>query len=78
MATSQDPLAWRRQNSAMDSERSRKERKIEEEMGRYHQGMDMNGVWRFREGSGRKGKVERYCCKVICGARTTVKVKGMR
>ena len=31
---SQDPLAWRRDNSARDSERSKKERKTEEEMGR--------------------------------------------
>ena len=31
-------------NSAGDSERSKKERKTEEEMGRKHQGMDGNGV----------------------------------
>ena len=30
--------------SAGDSERSKKERKTEEEMGRYYQGMDRNGV----------------------------------
>ena len=30
-------------NSAGDSERSKKERKSEEEMGRQHQGMDGNG-----------------------------------
>ena len=30
-----------------------------------------NGVWRFPEGSGRQGRVERYCCNVICGAPTT-------
>ena len=28
---------------------------------------DRNGVWRFPEGSGRQGKVERYCCNLTCG-----------
>ena len=28
------------------------------------------------EGSGRQGRRERYCCNVICGARTTAEVKG--
>ena len=41
-------------NSAGDSERSKEERKTEEEMGRSHQGMDGNGVWRFPRGSGRQ------------------------
>ena len=45
--------------SAGDSERNKKKRKTEEEMG-HHQGMDRNGVWRFVEGSRRQGKVERY------------------
>ena len=61
-----------------DSERSKKERMTDEEMGRQHQGMDGNGVWRFPEGSGRQGRVERYCCNVILGAPTTFKVKGLR
>ena len=65
-------------NSAGDSERSKKERKSSEEMERKHQGMDGNWVWRFPEGSGRQGRVERYCCNVICGAPTTSKVKGLR
>ena len=34
-------------NSAGDSERSKKERKTEDGMGRLHQGMDGIGVWRF-------------------------------
>ena len=45
---------------------------------REHQGMDGNGVWRFPEGSGRQGRVEKYCCNVICGAPTTSEVKGLR
>ena len=36
-------------NSARDSERSKKVRKTEEEMGRQHHRMDGNGVWRFPE-----------------------------
>ena len=65
-------------NSAGDSERSKKERKTEEEMGRYHQGMDGNGLLRFHKGSRRQGRVEMYCCNVICGAPTTSEVKGLR
>ena len=64
-------------NSAGDSERSKKKRKTEE-MGRLHQGMDGNEVWRFPEGSGRHGRVERYCCNVICGAPTTSDVEELR
>ena len=40
-------------------------------MRRSHQGIDRNRVWRFPEGSGRQGRVERYCCSVICDATTT-------
>ena len=40
--------------------------------------MDGNGVWRFPEGSGRQGRMERYCCNVIGGAPTTSKIKGLR
>ena len=65
-------------NSAGDSERSKKERKTEEKMGRQHQGMDRNGVWRFPGGSGRQGRMERYCCHVIGGAPMTSEVKGLR
>ena len=46
-------------------------------MERQHQRMDGNGVWRFPEGGRRQRKVEKYCCNVICGAPTTVKVKGL-
>ena len=40
--------------------------------------MDRNCVWRIPKGSERQGKVERYCCNVICGAPMIVKVKGLR
>ena len=36
------------------------------------------GVRRFPEGSGRQGRVERYCCNVICGASTFFEVMGLR
>ena len=49
----------------------RRDRKITSRNGR-------EGVWRFPEGSGRQGRVERYCCNVICGAPTTSEVKGLR
>ena len=42
-----------------------------------HQRMDRNGVWRFPEGSERQRKLERYCCNVIYGVQTSVKVKGL-
>ena len=35
--------------------------------------MDRNEVC-----GGRQGKMERFCCSIICDAPTTVKVKGMR
>ena len=65
-------------NSAGNSERSKKARKTEEEMGRKHHGMDSNGVWRFPEGSRRQGRVERYWCNVICGAPANSEIKGLR
>ena len=51
-------ILWHgKDNSAGDSERSKNERETEEEMGRYNQRMDRHEVWRFPEGSGRKGRV---------------------
>ena len=56
-------------NSAGDSEKSKKERKTEEEMGIQYQRLSRIEGW---------GKVEMYCFNVICGAPTTVMVKGLR
>ena len=58
------PLAWRRQ-FCMGQWRSKKERKTEEKMRRQHQGLDRNGV----KESGRRGKMEMYCCTVVCRSR---------
>ena len=46
-------------------------------MGRQHQGMDRPGVQQFLEGSGEQGKMEKTGCKIICGAPTTLAVKGL-
>ena len=46
-------------------------------MGRQHQGMDRPGVRQVPEGSGEQGKMERTGCKIICGAPTTLAVKGL-
>ena len=54
-----------------------KTRQTEEEVGRQHQGMHRPGVCQVPEGSGEQGKMERTGCKIICGAPTTLAVKGL-
>ena len=39
--------------------------------------MDRPGVWQVPEGSGEQGKIEKTGCKIICGAQTTLTVKGI-
>ena len=63
-------------SSAGDSERNKKQKKREKEIGRQHQSIYRYGVWRFLEGSGKYRKIERYCCDIICGVLSTVKVKN--
>ena len=58
------------------SERGKKTRRTEEEVGRQHQGMDRPGVRQVPEGSGEQGKMEKTGCEIICGAPTTLAVKG--
>ena len=62
---------------ARHSERGKKTRKTEEEVGRQHQGMDRPGVRQVPEGSKEQGKMERTGCEIICGAQTTLAVKGL-
>ena len=57
--------------------RGKKTRQTEEEVGRQHQGMDRPGVRQVPEGSGEQGKMEETGCKIICGAPTTLAVKGL-
>ena len=58
------------------SERGKKARQTEEEVGRQHQGMDRPRVRQVPEGSGEQGKVEETGCEIICGAPTNLAVKG--
>ena len=54
---------------ARHSERGKKTRQTEEEVERQYQGMDRPGVRQVPEGSGERG--------IICGAPTTLAVKGL-
>ena len=62
---------------ASHSERGKKTRETEEEVGRQHQGMDRPGVCQVPEGSGEQGKMEETGCEIICGAPTSFPVKGL-
>ena len=62
---------------AKHSDKGKKTRQTEEEVGRQHQGMDRPGVWQVPEGSGEQGKMEETGCEIICGAPTTLTVKGL-
>ena len=46
------------------------------EVSRQHEGMDRLGVRQVQEGSGEQGKMEETGCEIICGAQTTLAVKG--
>ena len=61
---------------AKHSERGKKTRQIEEEVGRQHQGMDGLGVQQVPEGNGKQGKMEKTGCEIIYGVPTTLTVKG--
>ena len=54
-----------------------KTRWTEEEVGRKHQGMDRPGVCHVPEGSGEQRQMEETGCEIICGAPTTLTVKGL-
>ena len=56
---------------ARHSERGKKTRQTEEEVGRQHQGMDRPEVRQVPKGSGEQGKMEETGCKIICGAPTS-------
>ena len=61
---------------ARHSERGKRTRQTEEEMGRQHQGIDRPEVRQVPEGSGKQGKMEETGCEIIWGAPTTLVVKG--
>ena len=60
---------------ARRSERGKKTRQTEKEVGRQHQGMDRPGVRQVPEGSGEQRKVEETGCEIIGGAPATLAVK---
>ena len=62
---------------ARHNERGKKTRQTEGDVGRQSQGMDRPGVRQVPEGSGEQGKMEKTGCKIICGAPTTLAVKGL-
>ena len=53
---------------ARHSERGKKTKQTEGEVGRQHQGMDRPGVRQVPEGSGERGKMEETGYEIICGA----------
>ena len=61
---------------ASHSEKVKKTRQTEEEVGR-HKAIDRPGARQVPEGSGEQGKMEKTGCKIICGALTTLAVKGL-
>ena len=61
---------------ARHSERGKKTRRTEEEVGRQHLGIDRPGDRQVPEGSGKQRKMEETGCEIICGAPTTLVVKG--
>ena len=63
---------------ARHSERGKKTRQTEEEVGRQHSEMDRPEVRQVPEGSGEQVKMEETGCEIICGAPTTHEVKGRR
>ena len=61
---------------ARHSEKRKKTRQAEEEVGKQHQGMDRPGVQQVAESSGEQRKMEKAGCEIICGA-LTLMVKGL-
>ena len=61
---------------ARHSERGKKTRQTEEGVGKQYQGTDRPGVCQVPEGSGEQRNVEETGCEIICGAQTTLAVKG--
>ena len=62
---------------ARHRERGKKTRRTKEEVGRQHQGIDRPGVRQVPEGSEEQGEMEKTGCKIICGAPSTLAVKGL-
>ena len=63
-------------NLTRHSDRGKKTRQTEEEVGRQHQRINRPRVRQVHAGSGEQGKMEETGCEIICGAPTTLAVKG--
>ena len=61
---------------ATHSDRGKKTRQIEEEVGRQHQGMDRPRVRQVPEGNGEQRKMEETGCEIICGVPTNLAAEG--
>ena len=55
----------------LHTERGKKTRQTEKEVGRQHQGMDRPGVREVLEDGGEQRKMEETGCEIICGASPT-------
>ena len=62
--------------SPINSERGKKTRQTEEKVRRQHQELDRPGVHQVQDGSGEQGKMKETGSEIICGAPTTLAVKG--
>ena len=69
-------IRYGQKHLAQYSERGKKTRQTEEEVGRQHQGMGRLGVRQVPEDSEELGKMEETGCDIICGAPTTLLVQG--
>ena len=62
---------------ARHSERGKKTRQTEEEVGIQHQGMDRPGVRQVPEGSGEQRKMEETGSEIICGAQRPSRLREL-
>ena len=62
---------------ARHSETGKKTRQTEKEVGRQHQRKDRLRVRQVSEASEEQRKMEKTGCEIICGAPTTLAVKGL-
>ena len=67
---------WPKPPCNAHSERGKKTRQTEKEVGRPHSGVDRPGVRQVLEGGGEQRKMEEAGCEVLCGAQKTLEVKG--
>ena len=71
------PVSSGRNHPAGHSERGKKTRQIQGEVGRQHQEMDKLGVRQVQEGRGEQKKMEETGCEIICDTPITIAVKEL-